>query len=684
MSGNPDPELQCINTIRFLSVDAVQQANSGHPGTPMGLAAAAYTLWERHLRHNPANPHWANRDRFVLSCGHASMLLYSLLHLTGYDLPLEELKHFRQLHSKTPGHPEYGLTPGVETTTGPLGQGVANAVGFAIAEAWLAAQFNRTGQEIIDHFTYVLCSDGDVQEGIGSEAASLAGHLKLGKLIYLYDDNHIQIEGRTSLAFSEDVGARFAAYGWHVQGPLDGFDTGAVDSAISAAKAETARPSLIICKTIIGIGAPQQDTGEAHGSPLGAEGVKAAKEYWRWPQEPTFYIPEAVRESMGAARGRGAQWEQEWNDRLAAYATAHPAEAAELRRVLDGRLPEGWDAGLDSLFPAGSKPIATRSASEKALNSIAPKLPELIGGSADLAPSTKTHIKDAADFEAGSFGGRNFHFGVREHAMGAIVNGMAVHGGVIPYSATFLQFSDYMRPAMRLGALSEYGSIYIFSHDSIGLGEDGPTHQPIEHLMALRLIPHLMLLRPGDAHETAEAWRIAVRHRSGPVVLVLCRQNLPVLDRTPEDAYTEQDYGGALCAGAHGLHQGGYILWQAQTGTPDCILIGTGSELQFALEAGRKLAAEGVNARVVSLPSFELFDKQDETYRDSVLPPEVRARVAVEAGVRTGWEKYVGSAWNVVGLDDYGASAPAEELYQYFGITADNVAWLAKQVMGRT
>jgi transketolase len=683
---NHDAEFaqQCINTIRFLSVDAVQQANSGHPGTPMALAGAGYVLWQRHLRHNPANPHWAGRDRFVLSCGHASMLLYSLLHLTGYDLPLEELINFRQLHSRTPGHPEYGLTPGVETTTGPLGQGFANGVGFAIATAWLAARFNRPGQEIIDHTIYAFCSDGDLQEGISSEAASLAGHLKLGRLVYLYDDNNIQIEGSTDFTFSEDVAARFSAYGWHVQGALDGFDLQAVDAALTAAREETQRPSLIICKTIIGIGAPQQNTGEAHGAPLGEDGVKAAKEYWHWPQEPKFYVPEAVKAWAEESRQRGQAWEQEWQERMAAYAIACPAEAAELARLLAGELPEGWDSELDSLFPVGSKPLATRSASEKALNSIAGRLPELIGGSADLAPSTKTLVKGGGDFEAGSYGSRNFHFGVREHAMGAIVNGMALHGGVIPYSATFLQFSDYMRPAIRLGALSGIGSIYVFSHDSIGLGEDGPTHQPVEHLMALRLIPNIMLIRPGDAHETAEAWRIAVRHRSGPVIIVLCRQNIPVFDRTPEDAYPEQDYGGALCAGAHGLHQGAYVLWQAQVGTPDCILIGTGSEVQFALEAGRRLAGEGVNARVVSMPSFELFDRQDAAYRESVLPPAVTARVAVEAGSRIGWERYVGSSWNVVGLDGFGASAPAEELYRHFGITADNVAWLAREAMQRS
>ncbi len=673
-----DLELQCINTIRFLSVDGVQQANSGHPGTPMALAPAAYTLWQHHLRHNPADPHWPGRDRFVLSCGHASMLLYSLLHLTGYDLPLEELESFRQLHSRTPGHPEYGLTPGVECTTGPLGQGCGNSVGFAIGEAWLAKRYNKPGQDIIGHSTYAFCSDGDMQEGIGSEAASLAGHLRLGRLTWLYDDNHIQIEGDTALAFSEDVGARFAAYGWHVQGPLDGADTAAVSSAIEAAKAETARPSLIILKTIIGIGSPQQGTGEAHGAPLGEEGVRVAKDYWHWPQEPKFLVPDEVRGQMDA-RERGGQQQAEWQQRWEAYAAAYPAEAAELQGLLAGKLPEGWDGGLGGLFPAGSKPIATRSASEKALNAIAASLPNLIGGSADLAPSTKTLVKDGGDFGPHGHGARNFHFGVREHAMGAVVNGLALHGGVIPYSATFLQFSDYMRPAIRLAALSGYGSIFVFSHDSIGLGEDGPTHQPVEHLMSLRLIPGLILIRPGDAHETAEAWRIAVRHRSGPVALILTRQNISVLDRAPEDAYTEQDYGGALCAGAHGLRQGGYILWQAQVGTPDCILMGTGSELQLALEAGRKLAAEGVNARVVSLPSFELFDRQDQAYRDDVLSPAVAIRIGVEAGVRNGWQRYTGRADNAVGLDHYGASAPAEELYAHFGITAEAVYKLAQE-----
>jgi transketolase len=671
-------DLQCINTIRFLSVDAVQQAKSGHPGTPMSLAPAAYVLWTRHLRHNPLNPKWAGRDRFVLSCGHASMLLYSLLHLTGYDLPLEELVNFRQLHSRTPGHPEYGLADGVETTTGPLGQGFANGVGFAIAEAWLAHRFNRAGHDVVSHYTYAFCSDGDMQEGISSEAASLAGHLRLGKLIYLYDDNHISIEGDTALSFSEDVGRRFEAYGWHVQGPVDGEDIDAIDDAITAAKADD-RPSLIVCRTVIGIGAPQAGTAEAHGAPLGEEGVTKAKEYWQWPQEPKFNVPDEVRAHMGAAVQRGAELEQEWQAGRDAYAQTVPAEAAELEQLLSGKLPDGWDSELDTLWPHSSKAMATRAASEKALNAIAAKLPNLIGGSADLAPSTKTLIKNGGDFEAGTRGGRNLRFGVREHAMGAIVNGMALHGGVIPYSATFLQFSDYMRPAMRLGALSGCGSIYVFSHDSIGLGEDGPTHQPIEHLMALRLIPNLILIRPGDAHETAEAWRIAIRHRSGPVAIALSRQDMPTLDRAPEDGYTEQDYGGALCAGAHGLRQGGYVLWQAQVGTPDCILIGTGSELHLALEAGRKLDEDGVNARVVSLPSFALFELQEAAYREAVLPPAVGVRIAVEAGCRTGWERYVGSADNVVGLDGFGASAPSDDLYQYFGITADNVVFLARE-----
>jgi transketolase len=658
----------CINTIRFLAVDAIEKAKSGHPGAPLGAAPMAYVLWDRFLKHNPRDPAWTDRDRFVLSAGHASMLLYALLHLTGYDLPLEEIKSFRQWHSMTPGHPEHGMAPGIEATTGPLGQGFANAVGMAIAEARLAAEFNGPGHEIVDHHTFVLASDGDLQEGVCAEAASLAGHLRLGKLKVLYDDNAVQLSGPTALAFSEDVPERFRACGWHTLGPVDGNDLIALDAALSEARAETSRPSLISVKTVIGYGSPEAGSFHVHGEPLGEENARAAKEALGWPLEPMFYEPEEAMAHMGKAVDRGAEAEREWQERMDAYATANPELAAQFAARMRGELPTGWDAGLDALFPPDTKPMATRSASQKAMNVLAKRVPALIGGSGDLTPSTKTLLDGEADFGPQERG-RNLHFGVREHAMGAICTGMALHGGFIPYGATFLTFSDYMRGSIRLAALTGVHVVYVFTHDSIGLGEDGPTHQPIEHLMALRVMPNLTVIRPGDATEAAQAWRAAVAHPSGPVALILTRQNVPVLDRTK-------------LAPAEGLLRGAYVLWESGGGMPDVIFIGTGSEVSVALEAGLRLADEGWAVRVVSMPSWELFDRQPADYRESVLPAAVKARVAVEAGVRLGWEHYVGLEGAVVGLNGFGASAPGQVCMEKFGITADHAVEAAKALLG--
>ena len=649
----------CINTIRTLAMDAVQKANSGHPGLPMGAAAMAYVLWTRFLTHHPTNPSWPNRDRFILSAGHGCMLLYSLLHLTGYDLPLDELKRFRQWGSRTPGHSEHGLTPGVETTTGPLGQGFGNGVGMAIAERFLATHFNRPGYTIVDHHVYAIVSDGDLMEGVSSEAASLAGHLGLGKLIYLYDDNRITIDGSTSLAFTENVGQRFEAYGWHVQ-RVDGNDLIEVEAALSAAQAATERPSLIIARTHIAYGSPnKQDTAEAHGAPLGEEEVKATKRALGWPLEPAFYIPDEAlahfREALQRGRAREAQWQAQFD----AYAAAHPELAAEWRTVMNGRLPEGWADKLPT-FPPGGGSMATREASGKVLNAIAPHLPTLIGGSADLTPSNNTYLKGYGDFQRDNVGARNLHFGVREHAMGSILNGMALHGGVIPYGGTFLIFSDYMRPAIRLAALSHIHVIYVFTHDSIGLGEDGPTHEPIEHLASLRAMPNLTVIRPADANETAVAWRVALEHRGGPVALALTRQKLPVLDRT-------------ILASADLLRRGAYVLTDTSNGQPNIILIATGSEVQLALEARQRLAARGIGARVLSMPSWELFEQQPDSYRDEVLPPSVTARLAIEAASPHGWHRYVGPMGAVIGMTRYGASAPYQVLMEQFGFTADNV-----------
>lgn len=670
MTDQSQLDQKAINTIRFLAVDAVQKANSGHPGTPMGAATIAYTLWDRFLKHNPRNPEWPNRDRFILSPGHASMLLYSLLYLTGYDISLDDLKQFRQWGSKTPGHPEYGETAGVEMTTGPLGQGFAHGVGMAMAERWQAARYNREGFDLFNHYTYAIVSDGDMQEGVTSEAASLAGQLKLGKLIYLYDDNDIQIEGSTTLAFSEDVGRRFQAYDWHVIGPIDGNNIEQIEAAIRLAQGETQRPSLIICKTVIGYGSEHEATSKVHGEPLGESGVRATKERLGWPLEPAFYVPPEVEIHMrkGCVE-KGSQCEADWKHLLEAYATQYPHEAAKLAAELRGDLPEGWDEGLEALFPSDSKPIATRSASGQVLNALVKRLDMLTGGSADLSPSTKTTLVGYGDFGFDDYCGHNIHFGVREHVMGAIVNGMALHGGIIPYSATFLTFADYMRPPMRLAALMGIRVIYIFTHDSIGLGEDGPTHQPIEHLMNLRALPNLHVLRPADAAETVEAWEAAVRRQDGPSVLVFTRQNLPVFNW---DEYPVKE----------GVRRGAYILWESDA-SPEVILIGTGSETHIALEAGKRLGDEGINVRVVSMPSWELFDAQPAAYRESVLPPDVRVRVAVEAGATIGWEHYLGLDGIAIGMDSFGASAPASVLYEKFGITADNVIQAAKSLLSR-
>jgi transketolase len=658
----------CVNTIRMLSVDCIEKANSGHPGMPMGAATMAYVLWTRFLRHNPANPDWPDRDRFVLSAGHGSMLLYSLLHLTGYDLSLEELKNFRQWDSKTPGHPESYITAGVETTTGPLGQGFANGVGMAIAERYLTTRFNRPGHEIVGHFIYGIVSDGDLMEGVSHEAASLAGHLKLGRIVYLYDDNLISIDGSTDLSFTEDRIARFKAYGWHVQRVEDGNDMEAIETAIRAAQGD-ARPSLISVRTHIGYGSPnKQDTSSAHGEPLGAEEIKLTKKNLGWPLEPAFFIPEDAQNHFNKALEKGEALEKEWRDRFEAYKKAHPELALQWRQWIKGELPDGWDKELPS-FPANAKGTATRAVSGTVLNAVAPMLPNLIGGSADLAPSNKTFIKGAEVFQAGQFVGRNFHFGVREHGMGSVINGMALHGGLLPYGGTFLVFADYMRPPIRLAAMMGLKVIYIFTHDSIGLGEDGPTHQPVEHLAALRAIPNLKVLRPCDANETVEAWRFALEQKEGPVVLALTRQSVPVLDR---EAF----------ASADGLHRGAYVLNpSSEEKDPDVILIGTGSEVHIALEAADRLQEKGITVRVVSLPSWELFDKQPEVYQGQVLPSTVKARVAVEAGIPQGWHRFLGEKGEFVGINRFGASAPYKTLYEKFGITAERVVEKALGVM---
>ena len=659
----------CINTIRCLAMDAVQKANSGHPGLPMGAAAMAYVLWTRFLRHNPRNARWPNRDRFVLSAGHGCMLLYSLLHLTGYELSLEEIKQFRQWGSKTPGHPEHLLVEGIETTTGPLGQGFTNGVGMAIAGKYLAARFNRPGHEVVDYKIYAIVSDGDLMEGVASEAASLAGHLGLDNLIYLYDNNHISIEGSTDLAFTEDRGKRFEAYGWFVQDLPDGNDLDAVDRAIRAAQAEKGRPSLIIARTHIAYGSPnKQDTAGAHGSPLGEEEVKLTKQNLGWPLEPKFYIPEEALEHFREAIDRGARADAEWQKQFEAYRREFPALAKEWDGFVRGELPEGWKSKIP-VFKPSDGPLATRQASGKVLNAIAPGLPTLIGGSADLAPSTDTLLKGVPDFQKGSYSGRNLHFGVREHGMGGILNGMAL-SGLVPYGATFLIFSDYTRPTIRLAALMEVRSIFVFTHDSIFLGEDGPTHQPIEHLPALRAIPNLSLIRPADANETAVAWRVAIERRGGPVALALTRQSLPVFDREK-------------FASAEGLARGAYVMAREKGDSPEIILIASGSEVALALEAFEKLSAEGVSARAVSMPSWDLFEKQPPAYKDEVLPPSVTARLAIEAASTFGWDRYVGPRGAVIGMTRFGASAPYKVLAEKFGFTAASIVRQARELLGR-
>jgi transketolase len=664
-------ELRCIHTVRFLSLDMVERAKSGHPGTPMGAADMAFTLWDRFLKHNPRDTNWINRDRFVLSPGHASAMLYSLLYLTGYDVSIEDLRNFRQWGSRTPGHPEYGLTPGVSATTGPLGQGFANGIGMAMAERWLSDHYNRSGYQLIDHYTYGIVSDGDLQEGVTSEAASLAGTLKLGKLVYLYDSNDIQIEGSTKLAFSENVARRFDAYGWQVIGPIRGTDIEAIDAAIRKGRAEKEKPTLIICKTIIGHYSPIEGTARIHGEPLTELETTEAKKSCNWPVDPPFYVPQDVLPYMRRAIERGKAAQQEWNQLFEDYARSYPDLAERLRLRLSGQLPSGWDRDLDNLFPAGTPALATRDASGKTLNALVERVHGLTGGSGDLAPSTKTFLVGYGNFGWKEHSGHNMHFGVREHAMGAIANGMALHGGVIPYTATFLVFSDYMRPPMRLAAMMGIQVFYIFSHDSIGVGQDGPTHQPIEQLMNLRAVPNLIVIRPADAHEASEAWRAALLNKNGPTAMVLSRQKLPVLDQTQY-------------ASARNLQHGAYTLWQTAEGTPDVIIIGTGSEVHVALEAGRKLASEKIRVRVVSMPSWELFDKQPSAYRESVLPSSVHARLAVEAGIRLGWEHYVGLEGAVIGMDSFGASAPGDILFEKFGITPDHVAQTAKDLIRKT
>ena len=675
----------CINTIRFLAVDAVQKANSGHPGMPMGAAPMAYLLWTRFLRHSPAHPGWFDRDRFVLSAGHASMLLYALLHLTGYDLPLEEIKRFRQWQSRTPGHPERGRTPGVEVSTGPLGQGFGNAVGMALAEAHLAARYNRPGFPVIDHYTYVMASDGDLMEGVTSEAASLAGHLRLGKLVCLYDDNRTSLSASTEICFTEDRAARFAAYGWQVQTVEDGNDLDAIERALKNARNETERPSLVLVRTHLGYGSPgKQDSFEAHGSPLGPEEVRLAKERLGWPAEPDFLIPEAALGLFRGALTRGGAAEKGWDELLSGYAREFPELALELRQVMEGELAAGWQEAIPE-FPADPKGIATRVAAGKALSAVAQRLPQLLGGSADLDPSTYTALKGRGDFQSASYapadrqgavggewgpGGANIHFGVREHAMGALVNGLAAHGGTIPFGATFLTFSDYLRPTLRLAALSELQVLHVFTHDSIGLGEDGPTHQPVEHLASLRAIPRLVVIRPGDANEAGVALRVALTQKGRPVALVLSRQAVPTLDRS-------------LYASAEGVARGGYVLAEAVGGPPVLILIATGSELSLAVEARLSLSKDGVRVRVVSLPSWELFDEQPRDYRETVLPPGVSARLSIEAGSPQGWHRYVGSGGAVLAVEDFGASAPGEVVLKQYGFSCERVCSLALELLGR-
>lgn len=655
-----------INTLRFLSVDAVQKANSGHPGMPMGCAPIAYTLYAKHMRHNPENPNWVNRDRFILSNGHGSMLLYSILHLCGYKISMEDIKNFRQWDSITPGHPEYHLTPGVETTTGPLGQGFANAVGMAIAESYLASMFNKEDIRILDHYIYGICSDGDLMEGVSHEAASIAGHLKVGRLIFFYDDNGITIDGSTDLAFSEDIAKRFDAYGWHVQKVDDVNNLKALEAALIAAKNETDRPSIIVTKTHIGFGSPhKQDTSDAHGSPLGDEEIKLTKRNLDWPEDKTFYVPDEVADLFSSLSEQFRKYEADWNSLFDEYSKRYPEDADKFNKIMNGDYGEDWKEKLPVFIDDG-KNLATRAASGKVLNAIAPFLPSLIGGSADLAPSNNTYLKGYANFSSTDKSGRNFHFGIREHGMASILNGMALYGGVIPYGGTFLIFSDYLRPAIRLGALSGIKPIYVFTHDSIGLGEDGPTHQPIEHLAALRAIPKVVIIRPADANETSVAWKTAIEHQGSPVLLILTRQGLPVIDQTKYNS-------------AANLAKGAYILKDSTD--PDLILMASGSEVSISLQASELLEKRGIKVRVVSFPSFELFEKQDTDYKESVLPSKIKARVSVEAGVSQCWYKYLGEAGEAVSIEKFGASAPLKVIMEKYGITAENIVETSVRVM---
>ncbi|HDS00427.1 MAG TPA: transketolase [candidate division Zixibacteria bacterium] len=655
-----------INTIRFLSIDAVQKANSGHPGAPMGMAPAIYVLWDRFLKHNPKNPEWFNRDRFILSAGHASMLLYSMLYMTGYDISLDDIRNFRQWGSRTPGHPEYNLSCGIEVTTGPLGQGFANGVGMAVAEKFLAAKFNRPGFDVIDHYIYAMVSDGDLQEGISYEAASFAGHHALGNLIYLYDDNSIQIEGSTSLVFSDDVRKRFEAVNWHVIGPINGNDLTEVEHALREGKEIKNKPTLIICKTNIAYGSPgKQDTASAHGEPLGVEEVVATKKKLGWPLEPDFHVPEKARSHMLESIPRGEKVEQEWNEMFHEYSRKYPEEHAHMIDFIEGRISEGWDEGLDELFDNLESDIPTRGASGKVLNSIAARVENLMGGSADLGPSNKTLLNGESDFSRDNYSGRNLRFGVREHSMTAMANGMALHGGIIPYTGTFLIFSEYMRPAIRLAAMMGLQVIFVFSHDSIGLGEDGPTHQPIEQLTSLRAIPNLTVIRPADPYETMYAWKAAIMNRRGPTAIVTTRQKVPTLRDNHEAA------------------RGGYIVWQ-NSANPQGIIIATGSEVHISIAAAEKLKSEGIDVRVVSLPSCEIFDDQPQDYRDLVLPPDMNKRLAVEAGASLGWWKYISLEGAVLGIDRFGESAPSKILFERFGFTADNIVVNMKKLLSRS
>ncbi len=660
VQSNGELDNLCINTIRMLSIDAIEEAHSGHPGFPMGAAAMAYVLWTRFLKHNPANPSWPNRDRFVLSAGHGSMLLYSLLHLTGYDLSLDDIKNFRQWNSKTPGHPEYDISVGIETTTGPLGQGFSNGVGMAIAESFLAAHFNRPGYPIVDHYTYAIVSDGDMMEGISHEAASLAGHLKLGKLIYLYDDNHISIEGSTDITYTEDRAKRFESYGWHVQEVEDGNDVEAIEEAIRNAREEKDRPSIILVRTHIGYGSPnKQDTPGVHGEPLGPEETRLTKQNLGWVIDPPFFVPPEALDYFRKALSEGDRREKEWREVFSAYEEEYPELAKEWKRVMSGKLPDGWDCDIPRFEPDGTG-IATRVASGNVLNSIASHVTNLMGGSADLAPSTKTIMACSGDFQPGEYHNRNLRFGVREHAMAGILNGMALHGGIIPYGATFLIFSEYMRPSIRLAAMMGLKIIYVFTHDSFALGEDGPTHQPIEQLASLRSIPNLVVIRPADANEVAVAWRYAMEHRGGPVAIVLTRQKVRIFDRSK---YTSSEE----------LIRGAYVMWEPQNLVVKAIIVATGSELQTGLEAAEKLAEQGIGVRVVNMPSWEIFEMQSDAYKRKVFPPEIKKRISIEAGCTQGWHKYVGNKGSIIGINRFGASAPYKVLYKKFGFTVDRV-----------